>query len=70
MGGENLVDQMADFHNWVPLSTAHLWLSKDVQRVDQITASVEVLTTMEDMTSAQTDEAMPCVFFFHVLFGR
>ena len=31
MGGENLVDQMADFHNWV-------------------------LTTMEDMTSAQTDE--------------
>ena len=31
MGGENLVDQMADFHNWV-------------------------LPTMEDMTSAQTDE--------------
>ena len=54
MGGENLVDQMADFHNWVPLSTATV-----VQRVDRITASVEVLTTMEDMTSAQTDEAMP-----------
>eukprot|EP00438_Fugacium_kawagutii_P015898 Skav226671 [mRNA] locus=scaffold861:248489:251374:+ [translate_table: standard] len=31
MGGENLVDQMADFHNWV-------------------------LNTMEDLTSAQTDE--------------
>ena len=31
MGGENLVDQMADFHNWVPLSTALV-----VQRVDQI----------------------------------